>query len=401
MGTHPIFESDFDCLTDEMFARISLLGCSKRTLFLTVRLRNPYRILGVSPNASKKEVKSAHKKKVMECHPDFHPDDEKKRAEFIRVQEAYEAIMSGDATAPTGNATGSGRASYARGNFDSTKTSHGFNSQSNERPKQGFDFDHNYRKRMRARAEWERIQKERRARGHSAEHHAYQHHAKWSKDKQRPDDEFWEGDRTFRSDFERRQHFEQFGRKRHAFADESEEQRYQRARRVQENLHKAYKFEQGTEHAWSRTRHNNKHAQERYDTYEANFKKQRELEKEQQRQIMVFSAFLFSGFIVVMAQQAYENLSRADRENEYRMERISRMQNYRTNLKEFNEHTQKHFAKLEQSRNAREPSIVIPNGTRPGLDPEMTAEQNRQILERLEHNSTVLGRMDSNAWGPR
>ena len=116
---------------------------------------------------------------------------------------------------------------------------------------------------------------------------------------------------------------------------------------------------------------------------------------------MLVSIFFSSAFVAFVFVQAWENMNRAERENEFRMERISRMQNYRTNLREFNEHTQKHFAKLEQSRNAREPDPVILPGTVPGLNPDMTAEQNRQILERLEHNSAVLKRMDTNTWAPR
>ena len=36
---------------------------------------DPYKILGVSQDASQDEIKKAYRKKAKECHPDLHPDD--------------------------------------------------------------------------------------------------------------------------------------------------------------------------------------------------------------------------------------------------------------------------------------------------------------------------------------
>ena len=50
-----------------------------------------YEVLDVAPNASKKEIKKAYKKKAMKCHPDRGGDEK----EFKKIQHAYE-ILSND-----------------------------------------------------------------------------------------------------------------------------------------------------------------------------------------------------------------------------------------------------------------------------------------------------------------
>ena len=221
----------------------------RKYLSVSVAFLNPYSTLGISPGASKKEVKNAYRNKAKECHPDLHPGDEKKAAEFIRVQEAYESIQNGTAS----SAGGSSESTSQRMRQQKSWSDRGFGSEQ----KQGFDFEHNYRQRMKARAEWERerflsfifafivlsadflyksgirIKKEREARG---DEHAYQHHARWSQDAG-----YGEYEKDFRhyqrNEFHgHRQNFKQY--------DYQSDEFRRRAQRVRENLHKNEQYAQ-------------------------------------------------------------------------------------------------------------------------------------------------------------
>eukprot|EP01127_Copromyxa_protea_P021125 TRINITY_DN717_c0_g1_i1.p1 TRINITY_DN717_c0_g1~~TRINITY_DN717_c0_g1_i1.p1 ORF type:complete len:314 (-),score=65.20 TRINITY_DN717_c0_g1_i1:518-1459(-) len=56
---------------------------------------NPQDILGVGPNASLEEIRSAFKKMALKWHPDKHPDEMKEKAEemFKKVAHAYEVLI--------------------------------------------------------------------------------------------------------------------------------------------------------------------------------------------------------------------------------------------------------------------------------------------------------------------
>ncbi len=51
--------------------------------------RDYYEILGVAKTADAKTMKSAFRKKAMDCHPDRNPDDPKAEAQFKELNEAY------------------------------------------------------------------------------------------------------------------------------------------------------------------------------------------------------------------------------------------------------------------------------------------------------------------------
>ncbi|MGB6230726.1 MAG: DnaJ domain-containing protein, partial [Litorimonas sp.] len=51
--------------------------------------RDYYDVLGVARAADAKQLKSAFRKKAMECHPDRHPDDPDAEARFKELNEAY------------------------------------------------------------------------------------------------------------------------------------------------------------------------------------------------------------------------------------------------------------------------------------------------------------------------
>ena len=51
--------------------------------------RDYYDVLGVAKNADAKQLKSAFRKKAMDCHPDRHPDDPDAESRFKELNEAY------------------------------------------------------------------------------------------------------------------------------------------------------------------------------------------------------------------------------------------------------------------------------------------------------------------------
>jgi len=51
-----------------------------------------FKILGISRNATDKEIKSAFRKLAREFHPDLHPYDEKAESKFKEINEAYEIL---------------------------------------------------------------------------------------------------------------------------------------------------------------------------------------------------------------------------------------------------------------------------------------------------------------------
>ncbi len=58
--------------------------------------RDYYEVLGVAKTANEKELKSAFRKKAMECHPDRHPDDPEAEARFKELNEAYGILSDSD-----------------------------------------------------------------------------------------------------------------------------------------------------------------------------------------------------------------------------------------------------------------------------------------------------------------
>lgn len=51
-----------------------------------------YQTLGVSRDASKDDIKKAHRKLAIKYHPDKNPDDKAAREKFKRIQEAYDVL---------------------------------------------------------------------------------------------------------------------------------------------------------------------------------------------------------------------------------------------------------------------------------------------------------------------
>jgi DnaJ-class molecular chaperone len=57
-------------------------------------MKNPYEILGVSPEASEEEIKKAFKEKAFQIHPDRNPDDPNAEIKFKEINEAYQTITN-------------------------------------------------------------------------------------------------------------------------------------------------------------------------------------------------------------------------------------------------------------------------------------------------------------------
>lgn len=58
-----------------------------------------YDLLGVSPSATKDQIRKAYYRRAKACHPDKHPGDTDKEAEFKAVSEAYQVLFDDDSRA--------------------------------------------------------------------------------------------------------------------------------------------------------------------------------------------------------------------------------------------------------------------------------------------------------------
>lgn len=57
-------------------------------------MMDPYKVLGVSRNASPKEIKKAYRKLAQETHPDKNPGDPEAEARFKEISQAYQEITN-------------------------------------------------------------------------------------------------------------------------------------------------------------------------------------------------------------------------------------------------------------------------------------------------------------------
>lgn len=59
---------------------------------------DPYKVLGVSPDATQEEISKAYKKLARKYHPDLNPGDRHAQEKMSQINQAYDLIRSGKAT---------------------------------------------------------------------------------------------------------------------------------------------------------------------------------------------------------------------------------------------------------------------------------------------------------------
>lgn len=71
------------------------MQCIRKLLFST-NAADPYKVLGVSPKATQKEIKEAYRKLCLKHHPDRNPTNkEEAEQKFKQVGEAYRILTEG------------------------------------------------------------------------------------------------------------------------------------------------------------------------------------------------------------------------------------------------------------------------------------------------------------------
>jgi molecular chaperone DnaJ len=72
--------------------------------------QDPYKVLGVSPDASDEEIKKAYRDLTKKYHPDLNPGDEEAAQKMHAVNAAYDAIKNGTAQQSYGSSAGAQQA---------------------------------------------------------------------------------------------------------------------------------------------------------------------------------------------------------------------------------------------------------------------------------------------------
>lgn len=67
---------------------------------------DPYKILGVSPDASDEEIKQAYRRLAKKYHPDLNPGDEAAAEKMQQINAAYEQIKNPEKAASSGQGSG-------------------------------------------------------------------------------------------------------------------------------------------------------------------------------------------------------------------------------------------------------------------------------------------------------
>ena len=104
---------------------------------------DPYRVLGVSRNASKEEIKKAYRQKAKLYHPDLHPDDPDAGDKMNEINEAYDMLMNPEKyrrAQSFGGSYGAGQSS-SYGGSGYGNGGYGYGGSGSGGPYGGFSFD--------------------------------------------------------------------------------------------------------------------------------------------------------------------------------------------------------------------------------------------------------------------
>ena len=80
-------------------------------------VQDPYKVLGVSPDASDDEVKKAYRDLTKKYHPDLNPDDPKAAEKMNDINTAYDQIKNGNIPGAGGYSAGYGAGYGAAGAY--------------------------------------------------------------------------------------------------------------------------------------------------------------------------------------------------------------------------------------------------------------------------------------------
>jgi molecular chaperone DnaJ len=81
-------------------------------------MNDPYKILGVSPDATDEEIKRAYRRLAKQYHPDLNPGDEAAAKKMQEVNAAYEQIKNPEKNSGAGQNTYGGYGGYGGYGYD-------------------------------------------------------------------------------------------------------------------------------------------------------------------------------------------------------------------------------------------------------------------------------------------
>ena len=81
---------------------------------------DPYKVLGVSPDASDDEIKRAYRKLAKKYHPDVNPGDQEAARKMQEINAAYEQIKNPEKARTSGQSSQSGYGGYGYDPFGGT-----------------------------------------------------------------------------------------------------------------------------------------------------------------------------------------------------------------------------------------------------------------------------------------